>query len=51
MKKVIYTTPTLRTYTINVASVLMQSATGNASGADITSEEISDSDFNSIFGL
>ena len=49
MKKVIYTTPTLRTYTINVASVLMQSATvGNASGADATMDAASD--FDSFFG-
>ena len=48
MKKVIYTTPTLRTYTINVASVLMQSVTGNASGANVTFE--TESDFDSFFG-
>ena len=48
MKKVIYTTPTLRTYTINVASVLMQSVTGNASGADATMD--TESDFDSFFG-
>lgn len=49
MKKVIYTTPTVRTYTINVASVLMQSATvGNASGADATMD--TESDFDSFFG-
>ena len=48
MKKVIYTTPTLRTYTINVASVLMQSVTGNASGADVTFEN--ESDFDAFFG-
>lgn len=48
MKKVIYTTPTLRTYTINVASVLMQSVTGNAKGADVTFE--TESDFDSFFG-
>lgn len=38
MKKVIYTTPTLRTYTINVASVLMQSVTGNVNGENVTLE-------------
>ena len=48
MKKVIYTTPTLRTYTINVASVLMQSATYNALGADATMDN--ESDFDSFFG-
>jgi hypothetical protein len=36
MKKSIYTTPTLRTYTINVASVLMQSAQGQGTGSNLT---------------
>ena len=48
MKKIIYTSPTLRVYTVNVASVLMQSATGNAQGADVTFE--TESDFDSFFG-
>ena len=48
MKKIIYTSPTLRIYTVNVASVLMQSATGNASGADVTFE--TESDFDTFFG-
>ena len=49
MKKIIYTSPTLRIYTINVASVLMQSTTiGNASGADATMD--AESDFDSFFG-
>lgn len=49
MKKIIYTPPTSWTYTINVASVLMQSATvGNASGADATMD--AESDFDSFFG-
>ncbi len=48
MKKVIYTSPTLRTYTINVASVLMQSVTGNASGENATMGN--ETAFDSFFG-
>ena len=50
MKKSIYNSPTLRTYTINVASVLMQSATeGQGTGSNLTFMGQEDS-FDDYFG-
>lgn len=48
MKKELYNSPQVRTLTVNVSSVLMQSVTRNASGADVTMD--TESDFDSFFG-